>query len=59
MLVGIITAIIAFCVDMVVTYIFAFRLMLVEQYGFHWTLSMLIWTAIILFLTAIAASVGK
>ena len=59
MLLGIITAIVAFCVEMIVTYIFDLRLKLVEQFGFHWTLSMLIWTAIILLLTAIAASIGQ
>ena len=59
MLLGIITAIVAFGVEMLVTYIYNIRLMLVEQFGFHWTLSLLIWTAIILFLTAIAASIGQ
>ena len=59
MLLGIITAIVTFCVEMIVTYIFDLRLKLVEQFGFHWTLSMLIWTAIILLLTAVAASIGQ
>ena len=59
MLLGIITAWIAFRVDIVVTYIYDFRIKLVEQFGFHWTLSLLIWTRIIMALTAIAASVGQ
>lgn len=59
MLVGIITATVAYLIDQGVAYMLYFRLLICEESGLHWGVSFSIWIVITLFFTAIAAGIGQ
>lgn len=58
-LLGILTAIYAYLIDLCVAYTIRFKHVIIEQYGFNWTSSLVIWVILALFFTAIAASIGE
>jgi chloride channel 2 len=58
-LVGIITAVVAYLIDQGVNFMLQLKLALCEDYNTSWSVSFAIWIMITLFFTAIAASIGQ